>query len=45
MTPSAPLPDLTPGPCLAPGAVILVTGATGGIGFEIASQAAAGSRR
>jgi 3-oxoacyl-[acyl-carrier protein] reductase len=27
---------------LTPGAVILVTGATGGIGFEIASQAAAG---
>ncbi|CAN7332265.1 SDR family NAD(P)-dependent oxidoreductase [Phenylobacterium sp. LjRoot225] len=29
-------------PYLTPGAVILVTGATGGIGFEIASQAAAG---
>jgi 3-oxoacyl-[acyl-carrier protein] reductase len=27
---------------LPPGAVVLVTGATGGIGFEIASQAAAG---
>lgn len=29
-------------PYLTPGAVILVTGATGGIGFEIASQACAG---
>jgi 3-oxoacyl-[acyl-carrier protein] reductase len=29
-------------PNLAPGAVILITGATGGIGFEIAAQAAEG---